>query len=77
LPAANAAFFSKRVNGAAVAKDASAVAIAPARTAALTVDLVDMFLSPVELVGALLLARRKVSTKGGEATPQNEIQNGF
>jgi hypothetical protein len=36
-----------------------------------------MFLSPVELVGALLLARRKVSTKGGEATPQNEIQNGF
>jgi hypothetical protein len=44
LCAAIAAFFSAFVNGAAVAKDASAVATALVRTAALTVDLVDMFL---------------------------------
>jgi hypothetical protein len=44
LPAAFAAFTSPLVNGAAFAKDASAIAMALARTAALTVDLVDMFL---------------------------------
>jgi hypothetical protein len=43
LPAAIAAFASASVIGAATAKDARAVATAPAKTAAPTVDLVDMF----------------------------------
>jgi len=44
LPASVAAFASASVSGAAAAKDAKAVATALARTAELTVDLMDMVL---------------------------------
>src|SRR5262249_4997846 len=60
LPAAVAAFISAFDIGAAAASEARAVATAPASTAALAIDLVDILVSSVLRCGASFLDRATV-----------------